>query len=1229
MDYSTLQTPKSGRSRFSKALPAPPSELDDKPETIPRKLPTSSYSPFPPRKDSVSIKTNTRESTSTLQKPVESPLPALTNIMESSNSQSQRNVIPRKPVGLPMRPAPTAAGKSKKLKRVSSISSILSAYSHTSSDSVQRSSQDSFFTKDSEPSYSPEREGVSDIQQRPSKTYSPYQPYQVSPSESEMVNVLDEIIANEPVPPPPPMKEPTRPTTPRRNGSPDVPKQEPQNTDPSSSPVSVTGNSPQKREIWRRRASSKSDRSLAVAELKLAVSHGSTASTSQTVKLDPLPLPPPIQSDTATAALPPRSASLPGRDIRPIRPDTLGNEEDMGKFSSVLKGLVKHSSSKEPVNKPAISELPELPQEPKSKVETKSEAHHVTTTSESPAPDTSTVVDQSGTSPNPAATSENPKYEANTNSIPRPPVGGVGGVPRLGLPQHPRPARSNPNLRSPSSFPPHDTAMSSLQDTQAASPSPNHFTTRSESMGSTTTVDARSKSPANSNEAGAKPEFYNLVTSLNQPQISPDSSGKRTILQPQPTRKISVDTHAVALSDIGESTEQMSDEEAARLNEGLALFPRDRELVPVRCSAEGIWAPKPLAAKHFACFNNHERWVTGKNVNYALACATCGTEDREPRRVCSFCYLRVCFSCQARLVQKYGGSLRALVDNMEEDRAELRRLEKRRDIPSLEVTEEAAVSRARSLRQPTSRAGDSDHKDGVSTRSQARATSPSRLPTKPLTRSATVTSATTSASTTSRIRPTGSAKTRPVSGTYGSKVSSARADNAANTTTTTTTKPPGRALSTRHPPLSSISTGSRTSSASTSRPRSSGGPTSAPAQRQIGHSRAKSTVTSLTAATTLRPRSSQPSPPSSGPGTPTSTSFPTNTSKPVTRSQTNHARAKSQSIASSQSSTTGPPPSQHHNAIAAPHRPAFNTNQQHYSPAKTLAPKPLTATFLAPPSPSKLPTNVAISAETARLQTELLQLSLLHRDAAAVDAEWHASARTHLESRFARLATETDALADAERAGVEARNVAALARWGQDGNGRGLEPKLQVLDQVLNGVWSLGEPGGRYERVVRGFEAWAEQMSAIVAAQRGGDVGALVKEGNEDVRFVSELDRGWMVDCAVLVRKLEAWRVLLRELGEDHNDNGNGKDGGGGGGSGGEGSEDGSGLARMLRGARALVHDMLAELGVMGQIERDAAAAEDAWTQAMNAEMLLEEREEDTPARRRRRDAPPLWKMAV
>ncbi|KAF3059748.1 hypothetical protein GL218_04422 [Daldinia childiae] len=525
------------------------------------------------------------------------------------------------------------------------------------------------------------------------------------------------------------------------------------------------------------------------------------------------------------------------------------------------------------------------------------------------------------------------------------------------------------------------------------------------------------------------------------------------------------------------------------------------------------------------------------------------------------------------------------------------------------MSSSTSLSRTRSLQKPTSGSNGSSRGNIPSARNEARNTSPSRLPVKPttMTTRSMVSNTTTSSTTTARRIASSTITGRTASGTY-SKVPSARPDNAGNTAAKAS-RPLARASSTRQVSSSSTTAGSipstRSASTTVNRPRSSGGPPPTASNRSIGHSRSKSTVTSLTAATTLRPatqsRISQTSSTSSGGRTsPAPSAITTASSKAPTRqtrSQT-HTRTKSQSQPSTSTSTsTSQQPAS---------RPAFNTHQQHYSPAKSLAPKPLTSTFLAPPSPSKLPANVAISAETSRLQTELLQLSLLHRDATAVDSEWRDSARQKLGARFARLNADHDALIKLERHGVEARNIAALVRWGKSNrSGLGLEEKVQILDEVLNGVWQLGEPGGRYQRVVADFEVWAERMASIIAAQRSGDVEGLI--AGDEVQFLGDLDRTWARDCESLLRKLEGWRAALRDLGDVNDD-----------------SIADSGLARMVCGGRTLVEDMLAELAVMAQIERDAARTENEWITRMN--QAIEDEDDDTPAARA---YVPLWKLAA
>lgn len=210
-------------------------------------------------------------------------------------------------------------------------------------------------------------------------------------------------------------------------------------------------------------------------------------------------------------------------------------------------------------------------------------------------------------------------------------------------------------------------------------------------------------------------------------------------------------------------------------------------------------------------------------------------------------------------------------------------------------------------------------------------------------------------------------------------------------------------------------------------------------------------------------------------------------------------------------------------------------------------------------------------------------------------ASWHASARERLGRRFSELAEANAEVGKEEAAVEEARNMAALKAWGGSGGGQGLEDKIQVLDEVLSGLWSLGESGGRYARAVRTFEKWVDQMTAAVKARRqAGGLGALMESG--EVAFVGELDPAWRDEVSSLSRKLDGWRRQVAQLEagfpEEAADEGQQR----------------SSLARVLAGCRSQVRDMLAELDTMEEIERNAIAQEAAWIKRMNREET-----DDTP----------------
>ncbi|KAL6910576.1 hypothetical protein GGI43DRAFT_390516 [Trichoderma evansii] len=264
-------------------------------------------------------------------------------------------------------------------------------------------------------------------------------------------------------------------------------------------------------------------------------------------------------------------------------------------------------------------------------------------------------------------------------------------------------------------------------------------------------------------------------------------------------------------------------------------------------------------------------------------------------------------------------------------------------------------------------------------------------------------------------------------------------------------------------------------------------------------------------------------------------------------------------------------------------RTSASSLQRPGSPGKSLAPKQ-SASHLAPTSPSKLPSNIAASAEVSKLQAELLQLYLLHREAPVVEAEWRASARQKLGDRFAKLSEDSRDVSEQESVAQEKKNVLALRRWGSGGR---LDEKIQSLEFIITNVWSLSDPSGRYAQLVRHFERWIGGVSDMEEARRKG---AMLAQGNNDL-FIEDLDAQWKGEREELIDQLDGWKQQLSDIDDLTLDEFYAEP---------PDEDEKSSLEKMLDGSRALIENMLAELRIMEVVEHEALLREDEWIGRMN-----------------------------
>lgn len=241
-------------------------------------------------------------------------------------------------------------------------------------------------------------------------------------------------------------------------------------------------------------------------------------------------------------------------------------------------------------------------------------------------------------------------------------------------------------------------------------------------------------------------------------------------------------------------------------------------------------------------------------------------------------------------------------------------------------------------------------------------------------------------------------------------------------------------------------------------------------------------------------------------------------------------------------------------------KPAFSTLQQHYSPKKTLEPKKATAAFFHASSVSSGGAD-ALSAEVLAVQTELLQLHLLHESSAEVQAEWERSAEHGLRLQFYEVATAHHSMRKNESEVQELVNLHALQEWKSGSATFGLAENIQLLGPLVNELRALTDSGGRHTRVVQEFEEWAARAEEVWAG----------RESRQSVEVVEGLGEGWKVEVAALIRKVTALARDADRLVEPG---------------------PGSSISAVVGGCRALVTGMVGELQLMRRVEGEVGSDE-------------------------------------
>jgi hypothetical protein len=248
-------------------------------------------------------------------------------------------------------------------------------------------------------------------------------------------------------------------------------------------------------------------------------------------------------------------------------------------------------------------------------------------------------------------------------------------------------------------------------------------------------------------------------------------------------------------------------------------------------------------------------------------------------------------------------------------------------------------------------------------------------------------------------------------------------------------------------------------------------------------------------------------------------------------------------------------------------RPAFSTLQQHFTPRKTG--KAPTSAFLHPPA---LEVGVgSLSAEMIGLQSELLQLHLLHESSAETNRLWELSAKRSLRGKFDEVASLHQVMRESERLGKEQQNIQALREWNSGNSSFALVEHIQILSGPLHELPSLVDSGGRFKRHMAEFESWTSNVVEVWSTREDDVDGQCGGLGH-----VEGLGDSWKAENATLTRKLTTFSRDLDRLTQPAS---------------------GSSIASIVATCKVLLDGILDELLIMQTVETSVVAREQAWVE--------------------------------
>lgn len=649
METSLLPSRPGGRSRFSKALPAPP-PFEHTEEHVHQQVALPARKDSLPSRPALPLKDNNagRSIPSNMaSKVMDAHLPRLPTL---SRVNSPPSVVPkRKPVGSgasvksatsPPPPPPARGGD---ISPVESIASLISAYG--TEDSAARYSVDTAatqhsFSEPSPPKLPPKDRLEGGVNNRLDIVSPLALPTPVSSrmDTSYRQSEPSDTRAQDDRPPTPPMKDSQRqrPTTPKSQGS----------NVSNDSPTSLSNQSPSQPQLWRRR-SLKGVRPLAVPELKLTSSHGSTASAQQVASTM--------------------------NNVHHSRPSLEHSVDGASGDSPILNGFDANSSGQS--NKPTPAQTSSFTKPPprmgnkKSRESLDGFSQYAQEVEDSMGADTYTAAEYSPARLSPEVPEirrpPTPEYATDETRADDPAI--YSPVSPMTPPDDPRPLsviQEDPEVSTGAAAPPtgHLPGLpprgSSRLVPGAATPSGSPGRAgQPRAPYATNSPGPRTAAPAG---LAPSPAFQ---PTMQQALAHTRSASANSV----PSIKVTDDEDSSTIkapASFLPSYALAADEEqgpAAQPGEP-AYFPMLHHAAKMASVSHGAVLPAaPLRRAQLECFAGHYRFVASRNEDHPVACQSCRVADAGTRFTCAHCTVRICADCREVLMMN-GRDLGKLVE---------------------------------------------------------------------------------------------------------------------------------------------------------------------------------------------------------------------------------------------------------------------------------------------------------------------------------------------------------------------------------------------------------------------------------------------------------------------------------------------------------------------------------------------------------------------------------------